>query len=338
MRIVWIDELKGIAIILVVLGHVIGGYLHYTDNAFLCTLSNGIYKFHMPLFFMISGYLYQIKWKEQLESKQINREVLKRFGELGSVYMLFSFLWWLPKYVIGFYTQIKAPFSIYDLLAFPIKPIEHLWFLWVLVLLFVFVPILEKYFKQLYLLVVFGGLYLCSPWIFSVIDNTIPLSAICYGGVYFLLGGWLRKIRFENIIIKRRKNVACISFIICVLDMWNTSQYWGRAISIGVAVAASYLIWFSLQQWNMQMHKYIHKILCLCGEKSLSIYLLHMYILIAVRKVLDKGNPDLYTGELWGPVIIGTCLGVIIPLWISYVDNISRFLFHPLNLFREHHN
>ncbi len=45
-KIVWIDVLKGLGILLVVVGHIWGG-----------TLTALIYIFHMPLFFYISGYL-----------------------------------------------------------------------------------------------------------------------------------------------------------------------------------------------------------------------------------------------------------------------------------------
>lgn len=335
MRIIWADELKGIAIILVVLGHAIGGYLHYVDDAFLYTVVNCIYKFHMPLFFMISGYLYQVTWKEQLQNESINRKIIKKLEDLGSIYVIFSILWWLPKYLIGFCTQIKDPFSVYNLLVFPIKPMEHLWFLWVLALLFVVIPMLEKYFKRSYLLVGFLGLYFCSPWIFHVIDSVTPLSLICYGGMYFLLGAWLRGVHFTHISVQKQKSIAYMSLIVCAIDMWDISQYWERVISIGVAVAASYLIWFIMRQWHDQIYKNIHRIFYLCGEKSLSIYLLHMYVLIAVRKILLKWNPDLYVGELYGPIIIGTCLGILIPLWIDHTNSISRFLFHPMSLFRK---
>lgn len=50
-RVLWIDVLKGLAIILVVIGH----------SAVECGLnywSNWIYTFHMPLFFLISGFLF----------------------------------------------------------------------------------------------------------------------------------------------------------------------------------------------------------------------------------------------------------------------------------------
>lgn len=51
-RIEWIDSLKGFAIILVVLGHNTGG-----ENA----AYRFLYTFHMPLFFLISGFLFSMK-------------------------------------------------------------------------------------------------------------------------------------------------------------------------------------------------------------------------------------------------------------------------------------
>lgn len=51
-RIEWIDSLKGFAIILVVLGHNTGG----ENGAY-----RFLYTFHMPLFFLISGFLFSMK-------------------------------------------------------------------------------------------------------------------------------------------------------------------------------------------------------------------------------------------------------------------------------------
>lgn len=48
-RIEWIDLLKGLAIILVVMGH-----MPYDDGS--VALKNGIYSFHMPLFFLLAGF------------------------------------------------------------------------------------------------------------------------------------------------------------------------------------------------------------------------------------------------------------------------------------------
>lgn len=48
-RMVHIDILKGMGIILMILGH-----MHFDDQIF----GKIVYAFHMPLFFCISGYLY----------------------------------------------------------------------------------------------------------------------------------------------------------------------------------------------------------------------------------------------------------------------------------------
>ena len=51
-RIEWIDIAKGIGIILVVIGHI----------SQIKVLNDIIYSFHMPLFFIISWYLYKRKF------------------------------------------------------------------------------------------------------------------------------------------------------------------------------------------------------------------------------------------------------------------------------------
>lgn len=54
-RIDYIDELRGLAIILVVIGHLIQFNGFSTNNP----VFEFIYSFHMPLFFSISGYITQ---------------------------------------------------------------------------------------------------------------------------------------------------------------------------------------------------------------------------------------------------------------------------------------
>lgn len=50
-RLSWLDVLKGIGIILVVVGHI------YSNNR----INHWIYSFHMPLFFLTAGWVYKEK-------------------------------------------------------------------------------------------------------------------------------------------------------------------------------------------------------------------------------------------------------------------------------------
>lgn len=63
-RIGWVDIMKGIGIITVIIGHT------YTPFG----LNYIIYSFHMPLFFLISGYF----WKER-ETGEILKRGLKNY-------------------------------------------------------------------------------------------------------------------------------------------------------------------------------------------------------------------------------------------------------------------
>ncbi len=59
----WIDVLKGLAIILVVLGHVLDGATGqslFADDGWMVKLHEAIYIFHMPLFFLLSGAAFAI--------------------------------------------------------------------------------------------------------------------------------------------------------------------------------------------------------------------------------------------------------------------------------------
>ena len=53
-RLAFPDAAKGMAIIAVIIGHSLS--LHSTDVTHI--LNNFIFSFHMPLFFMVSGYFY----------------------------------------------------------------------------------------------------------------------------------------------------------------------------------------------------------------------------------------------------------------------------------------
>lgn len=59
-RQIWIDVLKGIAIISVVIGH------NMDDNAF-------VYCFHMPLFFILSGFIFSTQIKRAYLQSSVRR-------------------------------------------------------------------------------------------------------------------------------------------------------------------------------------------------------------------------------------------------------------------------
>jgi len=92
MRIEWLDSLKGFAIFLVVVGHVILGYIRaetFTEYQWSLQFVYGvIYSFHMPLFFLISGFLYKLTWARK--NTGLLKKISNKFLNMVPMYLLFS--------------------------------------------------------------------------------------------------------------------------------------------------------------------------------------------------------------------------------------------------------
>lgn len=85
-RIIWVDTLKFIGIFFVVLGH-----LSLPSN-----ITIYIYSFHMPLFFLLAGFVYKAKTDECSRTF-----IQKKYNSILSPYLLFSFISYLFWILIG---------------------------------------------------------------------------------------------------------------------------------------------------------------------------------------------------------------------------------------------
>ena len=113
----WADCLKGIAILLVVVGHVIGGL---RDSAILAnspTVSyvyDWIYAFHMPAFFFVAGAFAAGSLRRGLA-----RFLVKKAGVLLYPYFLWALLGWSAALVMATYVNAKPkPLTLGNALKF----------------------------------------------------------------------------------------------------------------------------------------------------------------------------------------------------------------------------
>lgn len=81
-RLVYIDILKGIAIILVVMGHMFVPYTNYLDS----TVNQMIYSVHMPLFIFLSGFVFHLSQGKH----SIRITIMKRILSLLLPFFCFS--------------------------------------------------------------------------------------------------------------------------------------------------------------------------------------------------------------------------------------------------------
>lgn len=121
-RITYLDNAKGIGIILVIMGHIYMNIDHLRI----------IYAFHMPLFFVISGILLHIK-KEY--NGNFRTFFIKKTKSLMIPYLSFSIIYmliYLIEFIINcFKTDIFDPTTLFTLFTYTVTldGIELLWFL-----------------------------------------------------------------------------------------------------------------------------------------------------------------------------------------------------------------
>ncbi|MBE5951817.1 MAG: acyltransferase [Lachnospiraceae bacterium] len=188
-RIGWLDAWKGFATLLVVLGHIADGYLDagmfpgYTGV--LQTGYDIIYSFHMPLFFVLSGYAFYVAYAKNREVKK--RSMWLQIGNIAVVYILFSVLQWCFKMV--FAGQVNTTYTWKHLWMIPVRTMAPYWYLYVLVLLYMVTWFIERVKQPEWLKVFFFlGLYFLSDLlpdsILFEIKRTLYYSFFFYFGIY----------------------------------------------------------------------------------------------------------------------------------------------------------
>lgn len=180
-RINKIDILKGIAIICMVLGHAIqlyNGADYRNEKMFYSNVAYKIiYTFHMPLFMVVSGYLFFISLQKDNSFKMIKRKVITYSIPI----IVFAILKTLPHAYIQGFSLLLIKDVAYNVL-------HTLWFLWALIYACVSVWVFEKIKNQnlkCILCMIAIVLVFITPDILmsNVFKYTIPYFFVgyCYG-------------------------------------------------------------------------------------------------------------------------------------------------------------
>ena len=98
--------------------------------------NRSIYYFHVPLFFICSGYLYQ-RFTKVNDYVSWKTNVLKKLVALGIPYFMFSFATWLLKTV--FSSSVNSQIGGLGDTLF-VHPVSPYWYLYALFFLFLITP------------------------------------------------------------------------------------------------------------------------------------------------------------------------------------------------------
>ena len=204
MRITWIDTVRGIAILCVIAGHVVSNYPEYL---FVHRL---IYSFHMPLFFVASGYL--VKRADYIDLHYI----LKRGKKLIGAYIWFSLIFYLRVLLTGTNLMNSAESVINTILMNYKSPFSIHWFFVALLLGDILFGFLLRFIKTDKLIIgcsvaLYLGAVLCSEKLHLVLPLHFEASMLA---VVFLAAGYYLN-KYD--IIQKLSNIKFSGCLFCTI-------------------------------------------------------------------------------------------------------------------------
>ncbi|TKC05662.1 hypothetical protein FA048_18290 [Pedobacter polaris] len=294
----WLDNLRVIATISVIFLHVAAPFLYkFTKisgfNWWTANVYDSLVRFSVPIFVMITGALLLPK------DYQLNDYLKKRV-----VRIIFPFLFWISIYSIHVLYLLKNGFKLPFLqmltigsTTFAYRTTYHFWYIYMIIGIYLFIPILSKWIKNAkekeihyFLLLWIVAIIIAQP-LFSkyVPDFNLQYFAGFIG--YVVLGYYLSIRNFEN--VKHIKAIALLIFatgvLLTVFGTYFLSLISGRFVidlytyfSPNVIIAAVGLFLF-FKHINLAnpIWKAIRKFI---NKHSFGIYFIHILVLFYLNK------------------------------------------------------
>lgn len=319
-RVDWIDSAKGIAILLVVVGHVGGGYTgNYSVPEYQELIDYVvwlIYTFHMPLFFCLSGYVYRLSNAKVSNHTEYKGLVIKKAKKLMIPYYICSTVQILIK--LPFQGKISSVLSWKDILLLPIHPVDQYWFIYTLFICYVLMAFLEwKIVNKKIILCIAFGMWLIMVPITSYAPSTVlwyfyTLARIGESFVFFYLGTMLYDIKYKAVVFQA---IPCaLIFLVLQGMVYFSGIDFGIGLSFVRFCLAEAAIIAVIYISNIKIVK-CAKWLGYVGKNSMSIYIVHVVLCAAIRIILYRVGITNFAVH----IISGTVLSVVIPLMLQNI-------------------
>lgn len=318
----WIDGLKGFAALTVVLGHVVSGYLEAgqfeAQKGFLTAVFNGIYAFHMPLFFVISGFVFSLAYLDGEGTPKKDR-IRIQLGNVAAVYIGWSLL--LGGLKILFTRNVSNVVLPSDLLWIPLKAIGLYWYLYVLFLCYLMAAFLVgKHTTRRCYVACAAALVacLCKNLLSPFLPGYTVFLLLDYGFFFFLgvllqrdpraLAGIGKPVGF---LLSGAAGIGMAVFFLSGADEvrnWGSIDCWGVIMASALSISV-----LGLARWCDG--KRITRMLAPIGRYSLEIYLIQTFVIAANRTILPRiGITDFLVS-----LCVSFVTAVSIPILLSFM-------------------
>jgi fucose 4-O-acetylase-like acetyltransferase len=323
-----VETLRGIAIILVVIGHVIGydsqGGMKVPEDSFLRHFYFTFQYLRMPLFTAISGWVYALM--------PVNRQYLSGFTvkKVRRIILPLIFVGGLYYIVQGLTPNTNFSYPIADIWRILIFPYTFYWYLYALFLVFLVIAVIDVYkladkvSSWLIILVLSIGLLIVRDTIFPhTVPNIFGFKNAIYLFPFFLIGLGIKRFKslFDSKYLIYATGAALIAGLVFQQLVWykvinyEFSQSSGLGLVIGVLGVITLL---HLNFRNIQ--------LAWIGNFAYTIFLFHSFGTSGGRIILKA------FGIHSTPVIffVSLLMGLFLPILAENIldkTGVTRMLF-----------
>ena len=295
-RVEWIDATKGIGIMLVVLAHCWRGLIDSSImqwNDGLRLLDYGIYSFHMPLFFLLSG----LTGGGALYGRR-QRYIVTKLKSVAYPYFLWSAIVGLLLMSAG--NSAHTRFTWADMVSLPWLPIQQFWFLQAL------------FFSQM-LKAAIGcdkPVFVISCCLFLVAaimpEPEATLAVVFHFSLFFGLGLVCSAIIARLPVIPL--SIPALMFLVTIATALATGRHYTDVVFLPAALSGIALC----IRFAMALRGTVcGTLLVATGRMSMSIYVMHIIVASGLRIALVK--LDFGGGQL---AYLGLCVvaGLLVPI------------------------
>lgn len=316
----WVDDVKVIACILVVLGHFFQSMTKANilpENELYKWFNTTIYYFHVPLFFICSGYLYQ-KYSKVNNMKSWTRNMTKKALALGVPYVTFSIVTWILK--ILFSSSVNDQIGgLCDTLLF--HPTAPYWYLYALFFIFLVTPT----FSTVKMAIV--GLMIALAAKVLILTgkgySIYAVSAVLSNEIWFVLGMGICVFKIQ--LKDRRVQGIIIGLLFVILSITvHMMEIHSNVIYFAMGLLACVAVILMAGNFDEKFNKGVNFL----AKYTMPIFLMHTLFAAPMRTVLLKIGIENAVIH----VVLGLCtsfIGPIIAAWIMKKIKWLEFFLYP---------
>lgn len=272
-RLLDIDKLTGVAITLVVIGHLeTSPYTNLIELKWYKILKVFIYSFHMPLFMFISGYIWSYTYPKVTTISEYVVYIKKKFFRLMPAYIFFAVIIFLSKFFLDNHlfinNKVNSFIEFFNVFYRPTASYAgFLWYIYVLFEYYIFFPIILFLLKGNIKLL----LILTFPLFFVKFTDFFAITFFLNFLFFFSLGVFAEKESKVYLQFIDRYHYELVIFFLVLIFLFFI-------INVPIFVMG----FFSIPALHALVRNYISgkdKILANIGYFSFSIYLMNVPVI-----------------------------------------------------------